>query len=169
MYGYLIWGPYRYDFFPAAKRFVLRMPTGVHETFLNEVVDDLKRQLASIASRPSAGFAQNIKAHRSTTISFGDSEYGDHQPDDQFQYSDSPYPGVIIEVSYSQKRKMLGRLADDYILGSDGDTRVVVGLDIGYGGSKKATLSVWRARIGSNDLGGEKLDAEQVVTDQVCL
>jgi hypothetical protein len=68
-------------------------------------------------------------------------------------------------VSYSQKRKELGRLADDYILGSDGNIRVVVGLDIGYGASEKATLSVWRARIMSNYRGEEKLDAVQVVTD----
>jgi len=47
----------------------------------------------------------------------------------------------VIEVLYLQKRKDLERLADDYILGSDSDIRVVVGLDIEYKTGKKAPLS----------------------------
>jgi len=146
------------------------MPSRIHETFLGKVVGDLKQQLTSIASSesPSARFAQNIEADGSSDISFGDPEYGNHQPDNQLQYSHSPYPGVVIEVSYSQKRKMLKRLADDYILGSYGNICVVVGLDIEYGG-EEATLSLWRAQITTNYLGERELDAVQVVTDQVCL
>jgi hypothetical protein len=47
-------------------------------------------------------------------------------------------------VSFSQKEKELKDLAEDYILGSDGNIRVVIGLDIEYKQSKKATISVWR-------------------------
>jgi hypothetical protein len=56
---------------------------------------------------------------------------------------------VIIEVAYSQKRKRLGRLAEEYLLDSDASVQVVVGLDIEYGkkGSCKATLSVWRTQV----------------------
>jgi hypothetical protein len=36
-----------------------------------------------------------------------------------------------------------------------------------YRGSKKATLSVWRPRIVSNDVGEEELVAMQTVADQV--
>jgi hypothetical protein len=60
------------------------------------------------------------------------------------------YPGVIIEVSYSQKRKDLPSLADDYILGPDSDICAVVGVDVGYK-DKAATLSVWRPEIQVND------------------
>lgn len=147
------------------------MPTGIHEAFLEEFVEELKRQLASIARSESSSaiYARNIKSRRSTTISFGDSEYGVHQPDHQFQYLNSPYPSVVIEVSYSQHGKKLRSLADDYILGSNGKIRAVVGVDIEYGVGKTATLSVWRPRVKSNDLGKKELDAEQVVTEQVCL
>jgi hypothetical protein len=45
-------------------------------------------------------------------------------------------------VSYLQKRKDLERLIDDYILRSDSNIQVVIGLDIKYKTSKKVTLSV---------------------------
>ena len=145
------------------------MPTRIHEVFLAKFVGDLERQLASIAGSESSSaiYARNIESHGSTTINFGDSEYGVHHPDNQFQYLNSPYPSVVIEVSYSQRRKELRSLADDYILGSDGKIRAVVGVDIEYGMGKTATISVWRPRVKSNDLGAKELDAVQVV--QVCL
>jgi len=85
--------------------------------------------LRSIQDR-SAEFANEIRPGGSASIKFIDEEYGKHDPDAQFRHSKAQFPGVVIEVSYSQKRKDLERLADDYILGSDSDIRVVVGLDI---------------------------------------
>lgn len=73
----------------------------------------------------------------------------------------------MIEVSYSQKRKDLSRLADDYILGSYGNIRVVVGLDIEYKGSKEATLSVWRPHFETNKAGEKELVAQQTVANQI--
>ena len=74
----------------------------------------------------------------------------------------------MIEVSFSQKRKDLARLADDYILGSDGNIRAVVCLDIEYKGSKEATLSVWRPHFETNEAGVKELVSQQTVTNQVC-
>jgi hypothetical protein len=76
-------------------------------------------------------------------------EVSTHHPDASFGHEEAMYPGVIIEVAYSQKRKNLYRLAEDYLLKSDNSIRAVIGLDIEYGtpGSRKATLSVWRADI----------------------
>lgn len=79
---------------------------------------------------------------------------------------------MIFEVSYSQKQRDLGRLADDYILGSDGNIRVVVGLDIEYqskskeASNKAATLSVWRPKI-TLDGNTQELTAHQEVADLV--
>jgi hypothetical protein len=73
---------------------------------------------------------------------------------------------VVIEISYSQKRKDLPRLADDYILGSDARIRAVVGVDVDYRG-KMATLSIWRPQIEINDAGEEELVAFRTLTDQV--
>jgi hypothetical protein len=77
------------------------------------------------------------------------------------------FPGVVIEVLYSQKRKDLERLADNYILGSDSDIRVVMGLDIEYKTGKKAT-SVWWPNIITNKAGKKELVAQLIVMNQVC-
>lgn len=50
----------------------------------------------------------------------------------------------FLKLSYSQKKKDLSRLAHDYILGSDVNIRVVVGIDVDYKGSKKASVSILR-------------------------
>jgi hypothetical protein len=49
------------------------------------------------------------------------------------------------------------------------DIRAVIGIDVQYTGSKKASVSVWRPDIGLNDTGEKELPAMQTVTDQVCL
>lgn len=159
----------RYDYFPSTQRLVLRMLTIVHETIIFSVVEELYLQLRSIArsQNRSAVFAREVEPGGSATIDFADSEYGRHDPDAQFRHSRAQYPGVVIEVSYSQKRHDLARLADDYILGSDGDIRIVVGLDVEYRGSKKATLSVWQPEIITNEGGEKELVAVQTVVDQV--
>jgi hypothetical protein len=79
----------------------------------------------------------------------------------------SCFPGVVVEVSFSQKRKDLPRLADDYILGSNGGIRIVVGLDIEYSG-KMDKLSVWRPQLRDVGTRYQELRTEQTVVDQVC-
>jgi len=71
-------------------------------------------------------------------------------------------------VSYSQKRKDLERLANDYILGSDSDIRVVMGLDIEYKTGKKATLSIWRPNVITNEASEKELVAQLIIANQVC-
>jgi len=70
-----------------------------------------------------------------------------------------------VEVSYSQKRKVLERIAEEYILGSNGDICVVIGLDIEYSG-KMATLSIWRPRVVDTE-AKEELLADLTVADLV--
>jgi hypothetical protein len=117
----------------------------------------------------SAEFAKEIRSGGSASIKFADEEYGKHDPDAQFRHSKAQFPGIVIEVSYSQKRKDLERLADDYILGSDSDIRVVVGLDIEYKTGKKATLSIWRPNIITNEAGEKELVAQPIIANQVCI
>jgi hypothetical protein len=158
----------RYDYFASASLFVLRMPTVLHEDLALSIVLDVTRQLSSIASGagPVADFAKSIRPTGSGKITFDDSS-STHNPDASFKHVQARYPGVVVEVSYSQKRKDLPRLADDYILGSDGDIRVVIGVDIGYR-DKAAALSIWRPQIQVNDAGEAELVAHQTLSDQVC-
>ena len=91
-----------------------------------------------------------------------------YQPDTSFWHDNVKYPGVIIEVAYSQKRKRLHRLAENYLLDSDASVQAVVGLDIEYGmkGSHKAALSVWRTREFLTD-DGHELRVIQKISDEV--
>ena len=146
------------------------MSAPIHELVICSVVEEIACQLKSIreGNDASGEFARKIKHTGSSRVTFPDSGYGPHDPDASFRHLKAKYPGIVIEVSYSQKRKDLRYLADDYILGSNGNIRAVVGLDIEYRG-KMATLSVWQPRILINDDGSAELQAEQTVTDQVCL
>ncbi|KAF2190057.1 hypothetical protein K469DRAFT_759472, partial [Zopfia rhizophila CBS 207.26] len=89
------------------------------------------------------------------------------EPDASFWHDRAPYPGVIIEVAYSQKRKGLSRLAEDYLLDSDASVQIAVGLNIGYGkkGSRGAMLSVWRTEV-TNTADGDELTVVQEIADE---
>src|SRR5579862_627336 len=152
------------------------MPTGVHELFIDSVEDAIRCQLKTIrgGSDEAALFAQKVRPARSTEIYFPVDDApptikSKHEPDASFWHDDAQYPGIIIEVAYSQKRKRVGRLAEEYLLDSDASVQVVVGLDIEYGkeGSRKATLSVWRTHVVHTD-DGDELRVVQEIADEVC-
>jgi hypothetical protein len=152
------------------------MPTSVHELFIDGVEDTIRSQLKVIRSGSdrAALFAQKVRLAQSTKISFPvngalSSTKSKYELDTSFWHNNAQYLGVIIEVAYSQKRKRLGRLADDYLLNSDANVRVVVGLDIEYGkkGSRKATLSVWRTHL-AHTADGDELRVVQEIADKVC-
>jgi hypothetical protein len=151
------------------------MPTGVHELFIDGVEDAIRSQLKTIrrGSGGEARFARKVRPARSTEIEFPvedgpTSRKSKYEPDASFWHDDAQYPGVIIEVAYSQKKKRLGRLAEDYLLDSDANVRVVVGLDIEYGrkGSRRATLSTWRTRL-EHTADGDELRVVQEAADEV--
>lgn len=153
------------------------MPTAVHELFVARVEDAIYSQLKMIreGSGGSAELAKKIHPARSTEIHFpADSPTSNstsrYEPDASFWHDDAEYPGVIIEVAYSQKKKQLGRLAEDYLLDSNANVQVVIGLDIEYSkkGSRKATLSVWRTELFQAEEGSE-LRATQETADEVCV
>lgn len=168
----------RYDHFGESRRLVVRRPTGVHELFIDAVEDAIRNQLKEIrnGSGTAATFAQKVRPARSTEIYFPvedipHSPKSKHEPDASFWHDDAQYPGVIIEVACSQKRKRMARLAEDYLLDSNASVQVVIGLDIGYGkegGSRKATLSVRRSKV-FRTAAAEELRVVQEVIDEVCL
>ncbi|KAF2621118.1 hypothetical protein BU25DRAFT_443956 [Macroventuria anomochaeta] len=151
----VLWGfvddKIRYDYDESTRRLVVRKPTGVHELFINELEDDIRSQLKAIRGGfdRKAQFAQK------------------YEPDASFGHSGAQYPGVIIEVAYSQKKKRLSRLAENYLLDSDASVRVVVGLDVEYGKqqSRKATLSIWRPQL-FETADGLELRAVEEATDE---
>jgi hypothetical protein len=166
----------RYDYYGESLRLVIRMPTGVRELFVDGVEDAIRSQLKEIRSGSdrAALFAQKVRPARATEISFpidncSSNVKSKYEPDSSFWHDGAQYPGVVIEVAYSQRRKGLDRLAENYLLDSDASIQVVVGLDIEYGkkGSRKATLSVWRTSIASA-ADGDELIVVQEIADEVC-
>lgn len=152
------------------------MPTYIHEFFMKEVELAIWRQLEAIGagSGNAALFARKVRLGGSARIYLpfdGDrTTRSQHEPDATFWHRDATYPGIIIEVSYSQKRKDLSRLAETYLLDSDNNVRAVVGLDIEYGStalpSRKATLSVWRTHV-FHTAEGRELRVVQQIADEV--
>ncbi|OCL06478.1 hypothetical protein AOQ84DRAFT_390162 [Glonium stellatum] len=138
----------RYDFDPRCCYFTIRMPTALHERFIRNICDEINSQLRrriNSAVPSVTDVLQSIKESGSPTISLADNAA--RSPDASFYQKKTAYPSVVLEISYSQKRKDLPRIAESYILDSDLNIQVVVGLDIDYKKTKEATLSVWRARI----------------------
>ena len=119
------------------------MPSVLHEEFKSSIVDDIIQQLRSVTKGNSRAseFARRIKHGGSATITFSDPGYGRHEPDALFRHRQAQFPGIIVEISYTQKRRDLARVEQDYILGSGGNIRVIMGIDINYK-NKSATLSI---------------------------
>ncbi|PCD21337.1 hypothetical protein AU210_016303 [Fusarium oxysporum f. sp. radicis-cucumerinum] len=85
------------------------------------------------------------------------------EPDIQFQYPKTVYPGFVAEVSWAQSSKDFRRLAQDYILYSNADVKLFIGFDLGYDGGP-STVSTWRPKF-INDGDGEDLVTVQHIQD----
>ncbi|KAL4948879.1 hypothetical protein BDW69DRAFT_175633 [Aspergillus filifer] len=141
----------RYDYEPLESRLAIRMPTPLHETFCAKVVLKIISQLESVEREGGNGadFAKNINYFASSRLDlpYDSSDdktlYTRREPDASFGHPKARYPGVIIEVCYSQKGRQIPALADDYILNSNGSINAVIFLDIEYRG-KEASFSIWR-------------------------
>jgi hypothetical protein len=146
------------------------MPRPLHNLLAASIFTNLQRQFDSIANGvgPAAAFSQEIMYMGTTTIEFGNRSYAVHSPDISFQHFNAQYPGVVMEVSYSEKRKDLPHLASNYILGSMASIQAVIGVDLEYTG-KKATLTVWRPQIRVNGSGKKRLYAHRALKNQVGL
>ncbi|KAH7304936.1 hypothetical protein B0I35DRAFT_464967 [Stachybotrys elegans] len=150
----------QYDYDPGREALTIRMATPLHEGVKVGIVECLNEQLKSLASRPgkTGEYASRIRHGGSSRILLCGSlpqntrlgtmlsSVVRHPPDAQFHHRDARYPGVVIEVSYSQNGKYLKRLAKDYILRSKGNVKVVIGVDVGYR-HPEATVSCWRAQL----------------------
>lgn len=143
----------RFDWSPHTSLFIIRVPTSTHDIFTELVVQEIGSQLVAHRTKDVAAIVDQVRPESTSDVYlYGDEPINDrypkHTPDASFAHADSQYPSIIMETSYSQQHKVLRRLADEYICGSDGNIAAILGLDIEYGvGSKKASLSIWRPRV----------------------
>jgi hypothetical protein len=154
------------------------MPTPVHDIFTTRVAREIERWIESIADRTDldpqipALASSIVNSSTSRIILHGEVDEDrkgppHHDPDAAFTHVRAIYPSVVMETSFSQKRKDLPRLAQDYIFGSLANVSAVIGLDIEYRGTKKATVSVWRPEEGIDEDGTPFLQVSQVVNAEV--
>lgn len=178
MFPALTWHA-RYGYDSSTQALNLRMASIVHDAFLARLVKKTQDELSvfeEVEGPPtesktrSKTFASEVNHNGSGTLEFENSDgkvIGRRQPDAMFQFSGAKWPGVIMEVAYSQQAKELPYLADDYILHSEGNVRVVVGVKLGYHKTKKATISIWRPSYVTNKQGRLVLEATQTLCDEV--
>jgi hypothetical protein len=144
------------------------MPSDPHETCVSRIVINIESQLGQLrasGNTTSRAFAEEINYSGSpdlTLLSHGDGHVNKHTPDASFKHSKAMWPGVVIEVAYSQKPKDLDRIAWDYIGGSGGGIQVVIGLNLNYK-DKGASLSVWRPSITTEEDGRRYFDCVRTV------
>lgn len=161
---------YRLDYDPRRSRLTIRMPSPLHDLFCTEVVSKIWNQLAELQKSDKAfgDFARQIKHLSTSRIQLPndtdnrEQTYSERCPDTSFIHEYAKYPGVIIEVCYSQKIRATADLADDYILDTNASVNAVIALNIEYRGSKKATISVWRPHKITVD-GVKELEAKAMI------
>lgn len=165
--------PLRYDYDPCRDRLTIRMPSPLHDTFCARIVDEVSRQIREYQQNSLvADFAKEVEHFATSRILIpedsqdGSQIYSRREPDASFGHRQAHFPGVIMEVCYSQKSRCVSHLADEYILNTDGSVNVVVAFDIHYRGSKKATVSVWRPEYITTD-GVEEFRTAAVIDAQV--
>ena len=75
---------------------------------------------------------------------YPDTAASSHSLDPSFCHRQVAFPGVVVEVAHSPKRKDFKRLAHDYIFGSKGNIRMVVAFTLDYPSvmGKRGTVSV---------------------------
>lgn len=99
---------------------------------------------ADIAKHIELEFSSNVQVTGSPHQS--SSHHLASRPDAAFRFRADEYARVVLEVSCSQKRKVLPRIAKDYILGSEGNIGTVIGLEINHNNTNEGRLSIWRPK-----------------------
>jgi hypothetical protein len=141
-----------FNYNPAGALLTIQIPSPVRNFFTNLLAIEIQDQLKEIAERAdnASDFTGKVKVKGSSRIfllkGITDKSLGAagqavrREPDGQFQYPDTAYPGVVLKVSYLQNGKDLKKLASDYILHSNSDIKIVIGVNINY--RVESTVSV---------------------------
>ena len=128
----------RYDYDPCRSRLTIRMPSPLHDTFCARIVDGISRQIRQYQQNggPAANFAKEVEHFATSRILIpedttdGKQTYSRREPDASFGHRRVHYPGVIVEVCYSQKSRRVAHIADEYILNTSGSVNAVVAFDV---------------------------------------
>jgi hypothetical protein len=160
---------------PEVCSLISDMPFLIHEIFTASVFAEIVSHIQQITKDPSrpdvAALARKICYSSAGDIQLNslasDNSSSPRSPDASFRYINSKYPCVIIETSFSQKKRDSAYRADDYITDSYCNIKLVIGFDIEYSRSKRATVSVWQPKLNFEEDGTPYFSAEKIVNSKV--
>ncbi|KAL9119288.1 MAG: hypothetical protein Q9187_004157 [Circinaria calcarea] len=162
----------RLEYDPVSELLTIKMPSSpAHEAVTWTIIASVFTQLQKLGTGdgPVATYAREILNLNTARIWLTHGELVfEKSPDSQFIHSEAFFPGVIFETSYSQDKKNLKRLAKTYILGSNGDIRVVVGIDMEYPDISSASVSLWQVKYTKEpDTTMRTVEVDSIIEDQV--
>lgn len=160
---------HRYDYDPIGSKLIIRMTTTLHGTFASELVTEIKKGFENLKKNQveMGPFIDKINSVSGAIHFEEDGKKFKHVPDIRFHHEGAAWPGVVIEVSYLQKRKSLVDLAENYLLASDGGIRVMVGIDLEYKKAKEASISIWRLKMSPGDEGQPEGEVVQELENEI--
>jgi hypothetical protein len=163
------------------------MPSFLHDTLAEEIGLDIGFWLRGIQNRVNCSDERTVAAVKgivpagTSTIDFPVATGSPDKkgPDKSFQHRQCEFPGLVIEVAWSQRKLDLPWLADRYIQRSEGEIRTVIGMNLNdvYRAKRRkgaktasadapATFSVWRAEL-DNSNSQTRVSVKNSVRDQV--
>ena len=163
------------------------MPSLLHETLARGVGSRIEKGLENITENDSnsdkwaINAAESILWTGSYAIDFlvSGKPPDKKAPDESFRHEDCKFPGLVLEVAWSQRSLDLPLLAEQYIQRSRASIRTVVGLNLNeiyqeqrekagrlVTGQASATFSIWRAKL-EEARGQEAIGATEGVIDKV--
>ena len=113
------------DYDALESELAIRMPSKQHDVFIAQVSKHISSGLQRLETQSGAiaDWAKNIFSSSTTdihtTLKGDDDQISKHSPDASWSHVDAKHPGLVLEVSFSQKGKDLVRLANNYILGTN--------------------------------------------------
>ncbi|EXK76902.1 hypothetical protein FOQG_18364 [Fusarium oxysporum f. sp. raphani 54005] len=136
----------------------LRLQPSTPRSAIIDEIREIGRQ-----NRQARAFTNSINNALSSRVLLVDGEdKWEQQPDAQFEHDKARHPGVVLEVALTQDPDELRRIARRYIYHTDGQIKVVLGIDLNE--DKESTISVWKPTFSPAQNGdGVDMDIEQVV------
>lgn len=117
----------------------------IHELTVWAMSDLIRSQLAAIAENPSnentKRLIHDIRPALSSHVKLSDPKTF-REPDQQFFIKGSYYPGVVIEIAYSESFEQLQHKAYDFTVRSGGEVQLVIGLERAR--EKSFKISTWQ-------------------------
>lgn len=120
------------------------MPSLAHDLCANMLTSSILSKLRDLCASPEERQFVSRIANRGSADVKALNTSDIHQPDSFIIHYRVPQHGLVVEISYSQKRKKLQELAEFYIRQSVLEIQMLIALDFDYGRTEKVTLLTWR-------------------------